>query len=98
MVVASRRETLNEEVAEDGGGAQVKGGALTKVELWSRSSGDDEAQVTMELWWQSSGDDEAQVTMELWWQSSGDDEAKVTMELWSRCSRGSAGGSMILEV
>ena len=45
----------------------------------------------VELWSRSSGDDEAQVTMEFWWQSSGDDETQVTMELWSRCSRGSGG-------
>ena len=50
-----------------------------KVELWSRSLVDDEAQVTMELWWQSSGDDVAQVAMELWWQSSGDDGALVAV-------------------
>ena len=48
-----------------------------KVGLWSRSSGDAEAQVTMELWWRSSGDDETQVTMELCWQISGDDGALV---------------------
>ena len=41
LVVACRGKTPNEVVAEDGGGAQVKGGALTKLELWSRSSGID---------------------------------------------------------
>ena len=43
LVVGSglKGKTSNEVVAEDGGGAQVKGGALTKVEICSRSSGDD---------------------------------------------------------
>ena len=43
LVVASSGKTSKAMVAEDRGGAQVKGGALTKVELWSRSSGDDKA-------------------------------------------------------
>ena len=51
------------------------------MELWSRSSGDDEALVKMELWSQRSGDDKALVTMELWSQRSGDDEALVIMVL-----------------
>ena len=37
-------------VAENRGVAQVKGGALTEVDLLLRSSGDDEALVKMELW------------------------------------------------
>ena len=55
----------------------MKGGTLAKVELWSRSSGDDEALLKMELWPQTSGGDEALVKMELWSRSSGDDEALV---------------------
>ena len=63
-----------------------------RVELWSRSSGDDEALLKMGLWSQSSGDDEAQMTMEPWSRSSGDGEALVAVfaRHW--------GGSMILEV
>ena len=51
-----------------------------KVELWLRSSGDDEALVKMKLQAQSSGDDGAlvkggtPVKVEHWSRSSGDDE------------------------
>ena len=46
----------------------MKGGALTKVELWSRSSGDDrrrQISVQEELWSRSAGGDEALLKMEL---------------------------------
>ena len=72
--------------------SQAKGGALMKVELWSRSTGGDEALVEMELWSRSSGDDKALVAgFARQWGVS------MILEVWpqvlARKSRSRKGGS-----